>query len=351
MPYTYGVCSFLPDFTEHPKPKRRKDIATINSGQQQEAKAQRKNESPVDSDDITFFHDFVAGGVAGCASVVVGHPFDTMKCRLQMSHGNGGLLQTMREFGGFLSLFRGLSAPLYAATAINALVFGSYGFSSRLYDEYISPPIVYEGDDVPTHDPWQKSWLCGSFAGAVQCVILCPIEHIKCRLQTQKGSVSGHEYTGTFQTGQKILSEHGLRRLYQGFVATFWREVPAFGLYFATYDYLKDRANAFFANNSSEKKHHHQWVASAFAGGCSGCITWAFVYPVDVAKTHIQTAPLNTPSSQLGLFTTIRQIVQRHGVGVLFRGLGITLVRAFPVNGTIFPVYEFTMQQIMQLGY
>jgi hypothetical protein len=124
------------------------------------------------------------------------------------------------------------------------------------------------------------------------------------------------------------------------------------GMYFATYDYLKDRANAFLsANDPSSRTHHHQWVASAFAGGCSGCLTWTFVYPVDVIKTQIQTAPLDAPRSSLRLWTVGQQIVQRHGVGILFRGLGITLVRAFPVNGTIFPVYEFTLQKIMQLGY
>jgi Mitochondrial carrier protein len=103
-----------------------------------------------------------------------------------------------------------------------------------------------------THDPWQKSCLCGSFSGGVQCIVLCPIgtygnllpyagaheqgrsqftlflEHIKCRLQTQK-SAGPQQYTGSFQTGQKIFAEHGIRRLYQGFWATFWREVPAFG--------------------------------------------------------------------------------------------------------------------------
>jgi hypothetical protein len=34
-----------------------------------------------DEENVSFFHDFVAGGVAGSASVIVGHPFDTLKVR------------------------------------------------------------------------------------------------------------------------------------------------------------------------------------------------------------------------------------------------------------------------------
>jgi Mitochondrial carrier protein len=49
----------------------------------------------------------------------VGHPFDTMKTRMQMAAVNAGLWQTIREFGGVTSLFRGMSAPLFAASAIN----------------------------------------------------------------------------------------------------------------------------------------------------------------------------------------------------------------------------------------
>ena len=37
------------------------------------------NDFEVTEDEVTFFHDFIAGGVAGSASVVVGHPFDTIK--------------------------------------------------------------------------------------------------------------------------------------------------------------------------------------------------------------------------------------------------------------------------------
>lgn len=40
------------------------------------------DEVPSAEEGVSFFHDFIAGGVAGSASVVVGHPFDTLKVRL-----------------------------------------------------------------------------------------------------------------------------------------------------------------------------------------------------------------------------------------------------------------------------
>ena len=95
----------------------------------------------------------------------------------------------------------------------------------------------------------------------------------------------------------------------------------------------------------------HTWIASAIAGGLSGSLTWAIVYPVDLIKSHIQTRSLTTPYTQLRMFHVGRSIVQQHGIQYLFRGLNITLLRALPVNGTIFPVYEFTLKQMTLYGY
>jgi solute carrier family 25 carnitine/acylcarnitine transporter 20/29 len=340
--------NFLPDFTEHPKPKKKRkppqDVPQDNT---------------VDDDDkeepeLTFIDDFIAGGAAGCASVIVGHPFDTIKVRIQTSKNPSmGVMATLTEFGGPASLFRGMAAPLASAAVINAIVFSSYGIGSRLFDEHIVDPDSWPETDA-THDPWQKSWTCGSFAGLVQCTVICPMEHIKCRLQVQQGTGSGaNYYKGPLQAVKGITQQYGIRRLYQGWWSTALREVPAFGLYFVTYDYMKDQANSFLSRHSADPdssisvpKHSHTWIASAFAGGCAGCLTWAIVYPVDVIKTHVQTAALDTPLSKLSMFHVGKSLAAQHGWRYLFRGLGITLVRAFPVNGTIFPVYEFVLLQI-----
>lgn len=344
----YHSYAFLPDFTEHPKPKRQKTVQPVV-------------EQPVVSaddeegeGDVTFFQDLVAGGMAGCASVIVGHPLDTMKVRVQNSAPSASLLASIQEFGGASSLFRGMGAPLSAAAVVNAVVFSSYGVGSKLYDMYIVDPCTY-ADLEQSHDPWQKSMSCGALAGLVQCVIICPMEHVKCRLQVQHGKGSADNlYKGPVSATRGIVRDHGLARLYQGWVATVSREIPAFALYFAVYDHMKDVVNRLLVQKAgsdyiveTDSMHHtHTWIASALAGGIAGSTTWGVVYPVDVIKTKIQTAPLDTPMSQLSMWKVGSAIVAKNGWRHLFRGLGITLVRAFPVNGTIFPVYEFTLIQL-----
>jgi solute carrier family 25 carnitine/acylcarnitine transporter 20/29 len=316
--------------------------------------------------EVTAFHDLIAGGIAGSASVVVGHPFDTIKVRMQVSSGSGG--------GGSLgSLFRGMAAPLSTAAIVNAIIFSSYGASSRLWDAHIGAPE----DEHSIHDPWQKAFACGSVAGLVQAIVICPMEHLKCRLQVQQ-SPATTLYNGPYPMAKHIVTNYGLMRgLYRGWWCTTIREVPAFGAYFAIYDVIKDwitvrledrqrehheqlllvqqqqqqqqqLAVAFTSTNLSlapipYEDHPHTWLASAFAGGLTGCITWAAIYPVDVIKTRIQTSPLDT---QVRMMQVGRDIIRQHGWKYMFRGLGITMIRAFPVNGIIFPCYEFVLKHI-----
>lgn len=324
--------------------------------------------------DVTFYQDFVAGGIAGSASVIVGHPFDTIKVRVQASANCGGILSSLSsEFGGVSSLFRGMGTPLCSAAVVNAVIFSSYGSASKVYDHYSCGTDFTKANSASARDPWQKSTICGAFAGLVQCTIICPMEHIKCRLQVQhgKGAVDA-VYSGPLQAMQSIIKNHGFSRLYQGWWSSLWREVPAFALYFASYDMIKEHVNDIIFNKMlSERKyasfggelddrrtmeqrqvpptgtmHTQAWLASAIAGGFAGAITWAIVYPVDVIKTRIQTAPLDTPRAQLTIWKVGQTIVRQHGWRYLFRGLGVALVRAFPVNATLFPIYEFTLLQM-----
>jgi len=331
--------------------------------------AAKINPATEDEQEVSFFHDFVAGGVAGSASVVVGHPMDTLKVRMQTAKGKPSIasLAIGSKYGGPASLFRGVAAPLSAACAVNAIIFSSYGWSSRLYEEY-----------SPRNDPNLKAFTCGSFAGLIQALIICPMEHVKCRLQIQETAAAATASNPLRTTLRTILTSGGsstnISALYRGWWITCWREIPAFGAYFSLYDIFKDRIQtsleqrdreseqlriktqaaltatiptATTAGNEQQQQQQqnkvHPWFDSAIAGGLTGALTWAIVYPFDDIKTHIQTATINTPQHERTIAAVTAKIVKENGWRHLFRGLSVTCLRAFPVNGIIFPVYEYTL--------
>lgn len=196
---------------------------------------------------------------------------------------------------------------------------------------------------------YMKVFTCGALAGTVQAFVICPVEHIKCRLQVQAASGAKQLYKGPIDACTSIIKNHGIfRGFYRGMGVTLWRETPAFGLYFAVYDTIRDRVESLLEEKDDDHpipSHAHAWAASALAGGISGASTWAIIYPFDVIKSRIQTSSLER-HLQKGMWTVGSDIVREHGWKHMFRGLGVTLVRAFPVNAIIFPVYEFVLMQI-----
>lgn len=69
------------------------------------------------------------------------------------------------------------------------------------------------------------------------------------------------------------------------------------------------------------------------AGGLSGVANWFCVYPFDVLKSRFQSDGTHKYSSYVDL---VKKSYSQEGFRVFSRGLGITLVRAFPTCAAIF---------------
>ena len=98
---------------------------------------------------------------------------------------NTGLLETVKivlKTEGAPGFFRGIGAPLISIPLINSIVFSSYELSKRfmLVVKDTSSLELYECR-LPSADA-----LCGAFAGVVNSLVVCPVELIKIKLQTQK---------------------------------------------------------------------------------------------------------------------------------------------------------------------
>ena len=117
-----------------------------------------------------------------------------------------------------------------------------------------------EGGSDPINNTF-KVFMCGAAAGTAQAIVICPMEHIKCRLQVNTQQI----YKGPVDACTSIIKNHGLfRGLYRGMGVTLWRETPAFGMYFATYDTIKERVESLL----EEKDEKHPIPSHAHAVSC-----------------------------------------------------------------------------------
>lgn len=276
--------------------------------------------------------EFVAGGFGGVAGVVAGYPLDTLRIR-QQSSNSGSAMSIFRRVvatEGPSALYRGMGAPLASVTFQNAMVFQTYAVLSRACDKSVDPrePPSYKGVA-----------LGGVGTGALQSLILSPVELLKIRLQLKQNPPLGlSTEIGPTKLAKTILKTEGFRGLYRGLTITVLRDAPAHGLYFWTYEYMREKLHPGCRKTGQETLN-----TMLVAGGLAGVASWISCYPLDVIKTRLQ-AQTKASMKYSGIVDCFRKSVEKDGYGVLFRGLGTAVARAFVVNGAIFAAYELSLR-------
>lgn len=119
--------------------------------------------------------------------------------------------------------------------------------------------------------------------------------------------------------------------MYKGTTATLFRDMPATGFFFMSYESLVRIVV------SKDTSLADKMAASMFAGRLSGTCYWLVAMPVDLLKTRFQQAPEGTYS---GLMDSFKQLMATEGPKGLFTGLTPVLIRAFPVNAVSFLGFE-----------
>ncbi|KAJ0064338.1 hypothetical protein NL108_003627, partial [Boleophthalmus pectinirostris] len=258
---------------------------------------------------------------SGALGIVVGHPIDTVKVRLQALAQYNGLvhcvLQTYSREGVW-GFYRGLAFPAVTTGLVNSLVFGAY--SNAL--DALSRSGREERGAAPSV-PALQVYAAGAFAGLVQVLVAAPIDLVKVRLQGQTGSGGPR---GPLHCALLILKQEGLVGLYRGGLAMALRDVPCYGFYFLPYEVI--------------------WTfAVLVAGGVAGVVTWALATPMDVVKARLQLSGAGGRRYR-GVLDCVRVSVREEGPRVLFRGLMLNSVRAFPVNAVTFLSYEHLLDRL-----
>lgn len=126
--------------------------------------------------------DLAAGTVGGVAQLIIGHPFDTIKVKLQSqpaplpgqppkySGAMDAVKQTVASEGP-RGLYKGMGVPLATVAAFNAVLFSARGQMEALLRSEPGAPLTVSQQAV-----------CGLGAGIAVSFLACPTELIKCRL-------------------------------------------------------------------------------------------------------------------------------------------------------------------------
>ncbi|XP_072296132.1 solute carrier family 25 member 48 [Eucyclogobius newberryi] len=298
--------------------------------------------------------DFIAGWIGGASSVVVGHPLDTVKTRLQAGKGYKNTLHCVLSIyrkESAMAFFKGMSFPLASITVYNSMVFGFFSNAQRLISKY------RHGDG---RHPCSLSdlTLASMLTGLVSVGLGAPVDLVKIRLQMQTQTLltenlhlagntalsvrsvalpaASRLYRGPIHCISSILQTEGVGGLYRGAGAMVLRDVPGYALYFIPYTLLCDLLKP----DATASPHPCSiWLA----GGVAGSISWVTATPADVVKSRLQADAL-LQRKYRGIAHCIVHSYRSEGAQVFFRGASVNAIRGFPMSATMFLTYELSLQ-------
>ncbi|OAL26845.1 hypothetical protein AYO22_04012 [Fonsecaea multimorphosa] len=297
---------------------------------------------------VSGLRSLAAGGVGGVCAVIVGHPFDLVKVRLQTAEKGvySGAIdvvkKTVAREGLARGLYAGVSAPLVGVTPMFAVSFWGYDMGKRLVDSFTTVPVK---NNTPQYSIGQIS-AAGFFSAIPMTLITAPFERVKVLLQIQgqKQLAPGEKpkYSGGLDVVRQLYNEGGIRSVFRGSAMTLARDGPGSAAYFAVYEYVKRSLSPKDAEGNATGELSLPAVMTA--GASAGVAMWIPVFPVDTIKSRIQTAEGKPTISGV-----ISQVYRSGGIKAFFPGFGPALARAIPANAATFVGVELAHKAMNQV--
>jgi solute carrier family 25 (mitochondrial carnitine/acylcarnitine transporter), member 20/29 len=266
----------------------------------------------------------------------VGHPFDTIKVRLQTQPSvnpiYGGFIDCARktvQWEGFAGLYKGVTSPLAGQMFFRASLFSAFGSSKRY--------LATNPDGTQRALTTRDVFLAGAVTGAAIAFTESPIDFFKSQLQIQIiRSKMDPNYKPPFSSlvgcVKGVVAENGFLGAYQGFAATLTRNIPANCVYLGSFEVFKREA----AQRLDVAPAKLPSLYTFMCGATAGVIYWVSTYPVDVVKSALMTDALKKSERKYaGFGDAVGKLWAEGGVKRFFRGFTPCVIRAVPANGVM----------------
>ena len=258
------------------------------------------------------------GVLYGTTSVAVGHPFDTIKTKMQAQRG----FETTNMFRSFVAtvksqgirgLYRGCLPPLFGSGIYRSAQFAVF---EAMYTYMSNPFGRYE---LPGTFGLQVRVVIGGVgASTVRAIIETPLEYAKIRRQTQQ---NWH-----------------LRNVYKGFGVTWCRTVGLMTTYFIIIDSIRRNSPQLFSSPI---------LGPFLASGLAATIGWWMIWPLEYMKSQVQ----GSYGKDLSVFQRMKVVMrERGGFFGLYRGIVPGTIRSFLANGTSMIVMATAQKKVTEWG-
>ncbi|KAL4421587.1 hypothetical protein ABPG75_010878 [Micractinium tetrahymenae] len=295
---------------------------------------------------VKFLKDSFAGTVGGVAVTLVGHPFDTVKVRLQTQPTTNpiysGAIDCVRktlQWEGIGGLYKGVTSPLAGQMFFRATLFSAFGASKR----WLATNPDGTTRALTTADYFKAGFITGAAAAFTES----PIDFYKSQIQVQMVRAKADPaykppYTSVSECVRATLRTSGVKGPFQGLSATLLRNAPANAVYLGSFEVLKGRAASHYG---CETKDLSAAVVMA-AGGTGGILYWLAIFPVDVIKSAMMTDSIDPSQRRYpSIPAAARALWAEGGVSRFYRGFSPCLMRAAPANA----VMLFTVDKVTHL--
>ncbi|GMH98742.1 hypothetical protein TrST_g13635 [Triparma strigata] len=298
--------------------------------------------------------NYFSGVLGGIAVTFVGHPFDTIKVRLQTqptcpSSGEGMLYkstvdcvkQTFRG-EGLRGFYAGVASPLVGQMYFRAGSFAAFHYIHSIVESNLNPttnPSPSHNSDSNT-SKYKRLILSGGITGAFISILENPIDVIKTKLQVlimkEKVNKSYQKpFHDTPSCVRFLVNKYGVSGLFHGFTATMIRNVPANAVFFPVNEIMKD---ILIKKNGYKGEAELSILERLGCGACAGFSYWVGTCPLDCIKSQMM---MMRQEQNMTWLKTAKGMYREGGVGRFYQGLVPLAARSIPACGAMFATVDF----------
>jgi solute carrier family 25 (adenine nucleotide translocator) protein 4/5/6/31 len=280
---------------------------------------------------LSFFEDFMLGGVAAGVSKTVAAPIERIKLMVQNQdemiksgrlatpyNGVMDCFQRVVADEGFGSLWRGNTANVIRYFPTQALNFA--------FRDYFKALFGFKKDKDGYFKWFLGNMAAGGSAGACSLFFVYSLDYARTRLANDAKSKDGGErqFNGLVDVYRKTLASDGIQGLYRGFVISCVGIIVYRGCYFGFYDSLKPVVLG--DNDSFVASFALGWIVTIAAGLAS--------YPIDTIRRRMMMTSGEAVKYNSSM-DAAAQIMKAEGVSSFFKGAGANILRGVAGAGVL----------------